>query len=137
MDAEAARVETDTIAQLKNRQCLTLLIDGWEDKLCRSLYGTVIAGVGEHPVILGLDDISGIRGSADKLLDLAEWSLWRMEVDMGTVLGLTTDDPSVMRSFRRQFTAKYPKVIVSGLIQYHISSHDMCYHRHFHAFCMV
>ena len=116
LDAEMARVDTETIQQLKGCRTLTLLIDGWEDKLRRSLYGTVIAGVGEYPVILGLDDMSGKRGSADKLVELAEQSLQKMEVNHQTLFGLTTDDPSVMRAFRRQFQVKYPWVIVSFYI---------------------
>ena len=112
LDAEAARIQAETIQNIQNRQSLTLLIDGWEDLLRRSVYGTVLAGVGEYPIILSLDDISGQRGSAEKLLQLAEHSLQKMEVDPRSVLGLTTDDPSVMRAFRRLFTKKYPWVVV-------------------------
>ena len=37
----------------------TLLYDGWEDGLGRSIYGAVSISVGEYPIILGLDDTIG------------------------------------------------------------------------------
>jgi hypothetical protein len=52
MDSEYAQVQTKEIGRLKQRQWLTLLkFDGWEDKLHRSLYGTVAAEIGQYPTV--------------------------------------------------------------------------------------
>ena len=82
LDAEAAHIQAETIQNIQNRQSLTPLIDRWEDLLCQSVYGTVLAGVGEYHIILSLDDISNQRGSVEKLLQLAEHSLQKIEVDL-------------------------------------------------------
>jgi hypothetical protein len=66
MDAEAARAQVEDMTRLKARKCLTLLFDGWEDKLQRSLYGTVAAEHGEPPSVLSLDELTGSRGTAEQ-----------------------------------------------------------------------
>ena len=113
LDVEAACVQIETMERLQTCQSLTLLIDSWEDLLRRSLYGIVAAGVSEYPIILSLEDMSGQRGSAEKLFQLADRSLQKMEINPRQVLGVTTDDPTVMRAFRRLFEEKYPWVVVS------------------------
>ncbi|KAK7045152.1 hypothetical protein R3P38DRAFT_3433925 [Favolaschia claudopus] len=67
--SESSRVHLEEVERLKKRKMLTLLLDGWEDALRRSLYGSLAAGVGEYPVVLGLNDLTGSRGSADKCLE--------------------------------------------------------------------
>ena len=59
MDAEATKAQLKDTTQLKARKHLTLLFDGWEDKLQRSLYGTVAAELGEPPCVLSLDELTG------------------------------------------------------------------------------
>ncbi|KAJ7216543.1 hypothetical protein GGX14DRAFT_562111 [Mycena pura] len=46
----------------------TLLINGWEDELHRSLYGTAAARVDEPTIVMGLHDVMGNRGNASKVL---------------------------------------------------------------------
>ena len=72
MDGEAARVQIEEVDQAKQRKRLTLLIDGWEDKLKRSLSGTVASEVNQYPVVLGLEDMTGHRGSAEKILEVSQ-----------------------------------------------------------------
>jgi hypothetical protein len=50
-------------------------IDGWEDRLKRSLYGSVISEVNPYPVVLSLEDMSGQRGSADKIFEASQKAL--------------------------------------------------------------
>ncbi|KAJ8579829.1 hypothetical protein M405DRAFT_939003 [Rhizopogon salebrosus TDB-379] len=52
MDSEVARVQIEDIARLKGRKRLTFLLDGWEDKIRRSLYGSLAAEVKQRPVAL-------------------------------------------------------------------------------------
>ncbi|KAJ7602520.1 ribonuclease H-like domain-containing protein [Mycena rosella] len=92
---------------------VTLLFDGWEDKLRRSLYGTVGTGMDECPSLISLDNMSGYRGSADKYMETIVGGLEKMEMaDAKNVIALTTDNPSVMQSFRRKFQARFPWVLV-------------------------
>lgn len=113
MDGEAARVRIEDLERVKSRNILTLLFDGWEDKVGRSLYGSVAAEIGEYPVVLSLDDMSGNRGSADKYLETAINALKNMGLEDGrNIKALTTDNPSVMQSFRRKFQKEFYWVLV-------------------------
>ena len=113
MDSEAARVQIEEIGRIKERKRLTLLIDGWEDRLKRSLYGSVASEVNQYPVVLSLEDMTGHRGSADKLLEASQKALKTMEIEDGqNIIALTTDNPTVMQAFRRKFQDKYFRVLV-------------------------
>ena len=57
---------------MKKRPSLTLLFDGWEDKLKRSLYGTVAAGIGEFLTVLSLKELTGLCGTADTYLEIIQ-----------------------------------------------------------------
>ena len=63
IDSEYVRVLRDDQDRLKAQRGLTLLFDGWEDALKRSLYGTIAAKVNQYPIPLSLDDITGQRGT--------------------------------------------------------------------------
>ncbi|KAI0310028.1 ribonuclease H-like domain-containing protein [Amylostereum chailletii] len=85
---------------------LTFLIDGWEDKLKRSLYGTMATQVGQYPIILSLEDMSGERGTADGLFGVMRKALGTMELEDGrNFVALTADNPTVMQKFKRLVTA--------------------------------
>ena len=90
----------------------TLLIDGWEDKLRRALAGCVAARVNDAPSVLGLNDMSGSRATADGYLDAALKSLDAMDIQNGRYLiAITTDNPTVMQAFCRKFQVKFPWVL--------------------------
>jgi hypothetical protein len=59
MDAEAAQTQVEEVERLKLQKQLTLLFDGWEDKLWRSLYRKVVAELGTPPTVLSLDELTG------------------------------------------------------------------------------
>jgi len=121
MDGEAARVQMEEIGRLKPRKRLTLLIDGWEDKLRRSLYGSVASEVNQYPVVLSVEDVTGYRGSADRILETSQKALKTMELGDGrNFIACTTDNPTVMQSFRRKFQDKFFWVLVS------VSRHLFC-----------
>jgi hypothetical protein len=114
MDAEFARTQIEDIEFVKKRPRLTLLFDGWEDKLKRSLYGTVAAGIGEFPTVLSLEELTGIRGTADTYLETIQKAMKHNEIEEAkNIIALTTDDPSVMRAFRRKFKNIFFWVLVS------------------------
>ena len=117
MDGEAARVQIEEVERVKQRKRLTLLIDSWEDKLKRSLYGTVASEVNQYPVVLGLEDMTGYRGSAEKILETSQRAMDSMELGDGeNFIALTTDNPTVMQSYCGRFQGKFKWVLVCCLI---------------------
>jgi hypothetical protein len=113
MDAECARTHLEEVERLKLRKFLTLLFDGWEDLMRRSLYGSVAAEVGEFPAVLSLNDLTGQRGSADKFVEVADAALVKMDLADGkNFVALTTDNPTVMQAFRTRFGRKFPWILV-------------------------
>lgn len=93
----------------------TLLIDGWEDELRRSLYaGTAAARVDEPTIIMGLHDVTGNRGNASKILEAADIAMAEMGIeDARCFLAAVTDNPNVMKAFRKMLETKYCWLIVS------------------------
>ncbi|KAJ7218364.1 ribonuclease H-like domain-containing protein, partial [Mycena pura] len=94
----------------------TLLIDGWEDELRRSLYGTAAARVDEPTIVMGLHDVTGNRGNASKvricmsatLLEAADIVMAEMGIeDARCFLAAVTDNPNVMKAFRKMLETKY------------------------------
>ncbi|KAJ7506402.1 hypothetical protein B0H11DRAFT_1903779 [Mycena galericulata] len=71
LDAEAADVFLREADCLKSSKLLTMLEDGWEDRVKRSIYGNVAAGIDAFPIIMSLNDMTGERGNAPKCLDIA------------------------------------------------------------------
>lgn len=111
--SEMARVQIEEMERLHKRNRLTLLVDGWEDKLKRSLYGTIASEVKQYPVVLGLEDVTGQRGSSEKVLAVVENGMKSMGIEDGKlIIATTTDDPTVMQKFRRLFKEKYYWVLV-------------------------
>jgi len=112
MDGEAARVQIEEVDWIKQRKRLMLLIDGWEDKLKRSLYGIVASEVNQYPVVLSLQDLTGHRGSAEKLIEISQKAMDAMELGDGqNFIALTMDNPTVMQSFRNRFHFKFTWIL--------------------------
>ncbi|KAJ3501877.1 hypothetical protein NMY22_g18775 [Coprinellus aureogranulatus] len=105
MQAERSRVEEEDIAILSSAKCITLLFDGWEDNAKRALYGVVAAQMSKPPIVLTLKDLTGHRGSADKHMETILST--QKEGGLGdkpkNAICLTTDDLTVMRSFRNKY----------------------------------
>jgi hypothetical protein len=100
MDAEAARAQVEDMTQLKARKRLTLLFNGWEDRLRRSLYGTVATERREPPSVLSLDELTSSRGTAEKYLETTNGALKKMDLDDSrNFVALTTDNPTVMQAY--------------------------------------
>jgi hypothetical protein len=100
-DAEITRVHCLEVGRLQKSKFNTLLIDGWEDKLRHALAGCVAARVNDAPSVLGLNDMSGSRVTADGYLDAALKSLDAMDIQNGRhLIAITTDNPTVMQAFR-------------------------------------
>ena len=115
LDAENVRVQMEEIKRLENRPFLTLLFDGWEDLLKRSLYGSIAAEVKQHPIVLSLDDLTGQRGNVPTLLETTRRATSAMNVgDMKKFIAVTTDNPTSMQAYRRELQKLYPWLLVSS-----------------------
>ena len=115
LDSEHSRVHLEQVEKLHDMKgSATLIIDGWEDDLRRSLYGTAAGRVGEPSVVMGLQDLTGHRGSAVKIQEAAEDAMKEMLIEKAEAfLALVTDNPNVMKVFRNQFEKDYWWIIVS------------------------
>ena len=111
-----ARVHIEEVERLKSGSCFTLITDGWEDKMKRSLYATIVAKVGELPIILSLEDMTGKRGSADNILKVILNGMEKMGLSPRNCLALTTDNPTVMSSVRTKFVLLFTWILVSLFI---------------------
>lgn len=67
MASEECWIQPEDIERLKDRKQLTLLIDGWEDKLKQSSYGAIAAEVHQFPVVLSLTNLMLLAKSVSAL----------------------------------------------------------------------
>ncbi|KAK7021419.1 hypothetical protein VNI00_017329 [Paramarasmius palmivorus] len=72
LDSEVSSVHLyDVDVLIKLERIATFLIDGWDDNLWHSLYGSVASQVDELPLILGLANLTGHCGNAEKIFQTA------------------------------------------------------------------
>jgi hypothetical protein len=103
------------MARLKACNWFTLLFDRWEDKKRRSIYGSVAAQLNKDPIILGLENLTGKRATANTYLETIQTSMQKMDIADGKqFIALTTDNPSVMQLFCSEFQKKFYWVLVSN-----------------------
>jgi hypothetical protein len=115
LDGEKARVHLTEMARLKACNWFMLLFDRWEDKKRRSIYGSVAAQLNKDPIILGLENLTGKRATANTYLETIQTSMQKMDIGDGKqFIALTTDNPSVMQLFRSEFQKKFYWVLVSN-----------------------
>lgn len=110
--SEEADVALKEMTRLKDMSMLMLMTDGWEDILKHSVYGSLLAELGVRPLVLGLSDLTGERGTALKILDVVELALKKKGATARQLVCMVTDNPKVMRAFRRHFQERYPWVLV-------------------------
>ena len=73
----------------------------------------MIAEVAEFPVVLGVEELTGIRATADNLCDVATKALAKKSIDPKAIIAVCTDNPTLMVAFRRKWTNTYPWILVS------------------------
>jgi hypothetical protein len=59
LPAEEQRAILEDLEGLKGRNNMTFLLDGWDDAMWRSIYGSILAKVAVHPIVLGLQKMTG------------------------------------------------------------------------------
>ena len=82
------------------------------DRIKRSIYGSLVSEPGERPVILGLEDLTGERNTADKIVEINNESLKKKNVDPENIIAIVTDNPTTMRAVRCRWIEKYRWVLV-------------------------
>ncbi|KIK49987.1 hypothetical protein GYMLUDRAFT_65460 [Collybiopsis luxurians FD-317 M1] len=115
LDSENSCVHLEMVDELASMQCTaTILVDGWEDIMHHSVYGVAAAHVGKPSIILGLHNLTGHRGKAQKILNVTESCMANMGiVDASCALATVTDNSNVMKRFQTDFEKLHPWVIVS------------------------
>ncbi|KIN93549.1 hypothetical protein M404DRAFT_11402 [Pisolithus tinctorius Marx 270] len=102
----------EDLLRLKPQKKLTLLLDGWEDQLKQSLYGSVAVEVNHYPIVLALENMTGCQGTADNLLAVSQKAMEKLEINDGkNLIAVTTDNPTVMQAFCQKFQEIYPWVL--------------------------
>jgi len=94
-----AHVFQEDIKRLKERKNLTYLTDGWEDLQCRSVHGSMLAEILQFPVVLGLEDLSGVQATVDNIVLLSNRALAKKEVDPKSIIVVCTNNPTTMQAF--------------------------------------
>lgn len=89
------------------------MIDGWEDGAKRELYGSM-AQIRSHPgILLNLEDLTGKRVDGEELLAVHKRALNEVSLpDMSNFVALVTDDPTLMRKYRRLAGQEWTRLIV-------------------------
>ena len=69
--------------------------------------------MGDYPVVLALDDMTGGRTTAPNILASMERGLAAMDQEKAeNFIALTTDGPTTMKAFHRLAKAKFPWLMV-------------------------
>lgn len=113
LPAEEARVFAEDVKRLEGHNNLMYLMDGWDDSQRRSIYGCMIAEVSEFPVVLGLEELTGIRGTPDNLVDVANKAIAKKSIDPKTIIAVCTDNPTTMLAFHQKWTNQHSWILVS------------------------
>jgi len=112
LPAEEARVFKEDLLHLEGRNNLTYLMDGWEDAQKRSIYSSMAAEVSQFPIVLGLEELTGVRATADNLVEVTNRALAKMSVKPTSFIAACTDNPTTMQAFRKRWTAGHTWIIV-------------------------
>ncbi|KDQ15260.1 hypothetical protein BOTBODRAFT_108857 [Botryobasidium botryosum FD-172 SS1] len=122
MAGEESRVHLFELDRLKSKRNLTLMVDGWDDRLRRSVYGVVTMQRGDFPSVLGLHDLTGSRASAEAIVDVVNKGINTMEIDVRRIIGAVTDDPTPMRLARRKLEEQYPWILTYPCILHKLNT---------------
>jgi len=113
LPAEEARAFQEDLKRLDGRHNLTYLMDGWEDTQKHSIYGCMLAEVSQFPVVLGLEELTGVRATADHLVQVANCALVKNNVKPTSIIAVCTDNPTTMQAFQRKWITGQSWILVS------------------------
>ncbi|KAF9001179.1 hypothetical protein BDQ17DRAFT_1391105 [Cyathus striatus] len=104
LPAEEGYAYQEDLKQLENKENLTYLMGGWEDSSQCSVYGCLLAEVGEFSFMIGLKELTGVQATADNLLAVANEALERRSVNAKAIVAVCTNNPTTMQAFCCKWT---------------------------------
>jgi len=113
LPGEEAKAFAADVKRLEGRSYLTYLMDGWDDSRRHSIYSCMIAEVAKFPVVLEVEELTGIRATANNLCDVGTKALEKKSVNLKSIIAVCTDNPTLMVAFCRKWMNKYPWILVS------------------------
>jgi hypothetical protein len=119
LPAEDARVFIHEKKRLHDSSTYTWLVDGWEDLSKRDLHASMAQQRSCAGILVNLEDSTGTRVDGEELLGIHERALETMELkDMDNFVAIVTDNPNLMKKYRRLAAQKWPRLLVSVAV-YH------------------
>ncbi|KAF5337770.1 hypothetical protein D9758_016627 [Tetrapyrgos nigripes] len=100
---------------------LQRILSSWPSAIqfsLRALGGTVAANNKTSPVVLCLEDMTADRASADCHVQSIKVGIEKMELDVKTIIAVTTDNPTVMQAARRKMEEEYIGFSHSRIVSY-------------------
>jgi len=76
----------------------------------------MLAEVSHYPVVLGLEELTGMRATADNIVALSNRAVAKKNVNMSSILAVCTDNPTTMQAFCRKWTTEHNWIIVRPLL---------------------
>ncbi|KAF8989581.1 hypothetical protein BDQ17DRAFT_1393275 [Cyathus striatus] len=83
-------------------------MDGWEDSMRRSMYGCLLAEVGEYPFIIGLKELTG--------------ALDQRSINLKCIIAVCTDNLTTMQAFHCKWTVEYSWILQLPCIMHGINT---------------
>lgn len=124
LPAEEARVVVLDWKRLKEQKHATWMVDGWEDGAKRELYGSMAQIRSQRGILLNLEDLTGKRVDGEELFALHKRALDETGlINMNHFSAVVTDDPTLMRKYRRLVGEEWPRLIVSGVFSHTFEVH--------------
>ena len=87
-------------------------MDGWEDAQRRSIYGSMVAEVSQFPVVLGLEELTGVWGTADTLIEVTNHALLKKSIKPTSIIAVCTDNPTTMQAFRKRWITQHTWILM-------------------------
>ena len=137
LPAEEACAFAEDVQWLEGWNNLTYLMNGWDDSQQHSIYSCMIAEVSEFPVVLALEELTGIWGTADNLVDVANKAIAKKSIDPKAIVAVCTDNPTTMLAFHQKWTNQHSWILVCFITLYSIGFSGEFYSRPFTASCTV
>jgi hypothetical protein len=114
LPAEDARVIIHEKKRLHEASTYTWLVDGWEDLSKRDLHASMAQQRSSAGILVNLEDSTGTRVDGKELLCIHERALDAMELEnMDNFVAIVTDNPNLMKKYRRLAVQKWPRLLVS------------------------
>src|SRR5258708_440381 len=73
----------------------------------------MLTEVSQFPVVLGPEELTGVRTTVDQLVEVANHALVKKNVKPTSIIAVCTDNPTTMQAFQRKWTTGQSWILVS------------------------